>query len=72
MRFESISDVDVFGFAMRESGGWEGFESSAMAPGVDLGGSKSSTAISSLLVFLLDPNPCFQNSAVSGVCWLYV
>lgn len=71
MRFESISDVDVLGRNAR-SGGWEGFESSAMAPGVDLGGSKSSTAISSLLVFLLDPNPCFQNSAVSGVCWLYV
>jgi hypothetical protein len=43
------------------SGSWECLDSSAIMPGDNLGVSKSSTAISSLLVLRLGPDPCAQS-----------
>lgn len=52
IRFPSISVIEAFG-RNAASGNWVCFESSAIAPAVNLGVSKSSTAISSRLVRLL-------------------
>lgn len=61
MRFASISDIDGVGLR-GASGKWGRFPSSAMVPAESRGVSKSSTAISSLLVRLLELPPCLQAS----------
>ena len=71
MRLESISDKEGLGFST-DSDSCERFASSAMIVGGNRGVSKSSTAISSLLVLLLPAIPCLQLSACIWVRALYV
>jgi hypothetical protein len=72
IRFESKSGIDGFGLNAG-SGSWVCFESSAIVPDASRGVSKSTTAISSLLILLLFMlTPCFQISAVIEFRWLYV
>jgi hypothetical protein len=66
IRFPSSSEIEAFG-RNAGSGSCVCFESSAIAPDDSLGVSKSSTAMSSLLVLLLAVSPCFHKSAASDV-----
>jgi hypothetical protein len=67
-----VSKSCVEGLGRRAgSGSWECVDSSGIIPGDNLGVSKSSTAISSLLVLRLGPDPCAQRPE-TFVRWLYV
>ena len=74
IRFESMSDIEALGRSAG-SGNAECFESFAMMVigiGGNLGVSKSSTAVSLLLVLLFGLIPCLQISAKPDVCTLQV